>query len=189
MMEVEFSCGETVTNAAKFLQGIAPAKGMFNGQFLECSDSKQSVDDIVKAWNDRQKKHYEEYRKSPEYKKRKDEEAEELKAKQSFVNDMFAELKQTENSKRLTMEWFAEFSQIADHIGLKYNRGVLINHLKSLGIKPSMNTDDNYDHKSITNRIGYVLGQALSNLANGMPPHPIIKKFSDEIIADLNKID
>lgn len=185
MKVIEFMGGTSVEEAAAELIRKAPAKGMFNGVYLACNDRSQGSASVISAWRKEMDAKSEAYKKSPEYKEQQLKRKIKAEKNQLLIDGMMSRLNHSKANPIATLKWLAEFSQVADDNRMKYSKSALIKHLVSMRVSPNMNTGDAYDSSDINNRVHYVLGQALDNLMNDMPPHPICKKFADEILADL----
>ncbi len=154
----------------------------FNG--IDVTVTPTSDPDAVYAvWRGELDRRADEYRNSPEG-RRSAQEAEERKQHcQREVDRLLANVPQELDQ---LVPWLAEFSDVGDHVGVVYDQDALIATLLSYGYAPNAHvTKDKKAVKHWTKQQHgeYIVGQALSCLQHGMPPHPITQNFAEEYLA------
>ncbi len=128
----------------------------------------------------------EEYRNSPEGIRNAEEAKEGFNHAQAKVNLM---LERIPLDLDLLVPWLVEFAEAADHIGVEYDREKFIRYLETSGYSDKAHTNKSKlaGFKAHTNNwtsreMGeYIVGQAISCVKSGMPPHPgLTKRFAED---------
>lgn len=78
------------------------------------------------------------------------------------------------------VKWIGEFSSINDNAALTFDKGAIVEVLKAAGYKRGENVSNPAVH---TDRLAFerwLVGQAMGNLEDGLPIHPIAQKFAGD---------
>lgn len=113
------------------------------------------------------------------------ERAREIAQKQSEIDTLMAGVTLTTNLDEI-LYWFEQFTPLADDISVSYDGAAIVQFLENNGYVENEGVGESKEHfKNKVNLGRYIVGQCLSSLKIGMPPHPICVKF----IEDYNNIE
>lgn len=146
-----------------------------------------TAEEAEEAWRAGMAANAEKYRNSPEGKKSAQEAKERAENAQLNVNRLLTQLDgYVDPSTSQIVAWVAEFSEHADHIAVKYSKTDLIAKLEGFGYvagahvaktAPEKRAAKNWKRQTMGE---YIIGQAISCLKSGMPPHPVMQKFAED---------
>lgn len=105
----------------------------------------------------------------------------------TLVNDLPRVLMERRDA---LMRWLAMFAEAADDVGVVRKLPVVIAALEGAGYSSNdaLGLDKReYDKPAIM--CAYIVGQALSCMKNGMPPHPMTGSFVERYFASVSRLD
>lgn len=167
--------------------GVTVTLRNFNGVDVTVAPTA-TIEEVETVWQSAMDRIAEEYRNSPAGRKEAREAKERLKHSQHECDRLLAQLESYDDHPATDkiVAWVAEFSEYADHIGVKYDMAALISKLEQFGYVANAHVaKSNREKKNVKNLsrqvMGeYIIGQAISCIKNGMPPHPVVMRFAKE---------
>lgn len=154
-----------------------------------------------KGWEAECTSQSEAYYASDEYKQSVIErEAERVKA-QDEVNRLLIELPKAFESKKAesVLDWLAQFTPLADNGGVYFSIPGLANDLKGAGyVSGAWSSKENGPQMAAARaaiaaskqaEAEYIIGQAISCLDAGMPPHSVLNTFVDRYYGKKNDVE
>ena len=133
------------------------------------------------------------YRQSDEYRRQQRERQERLQENQKLVSAMM-EHRRFETLES-TLDWLEKFTPAADDIDVKFSLLELADALTAAGYVKSEFVGDQYRERleRDADAMGrYIVGQVISCLEHGMPPHPMATTFIErwrKTIAELRQAE
>lgn len=181
------SCGEHINTACREATRIARKNGLpvtfeFNGVKLTATPDRAAAD-IVADYNRETERRAEEYRNSEEGRlaaARREKQIYELGAKADWL---LGEVDKVLAMKRLNkvMDWLKEFVPVADDISVTFDKKALAAKFEEAGFMENEGVGQKPEWFSTRERMGrYIVGQVISMLKAGMPPHPMTVRFVDK---------
>ena len=180
------SPGTHIRNAATKARCMAtknrrPVRFKFNDVVLTAT-RKTSVDSLLWTFGLVMSQHAQQYRNS-----RRGREAEARRKQQiidaqhrvdHLLNTLDASI---QNGLDDTVLWLSRFSEVSDDCGVRYSTFDVSQKFVDAGYSENQHVgrpqEDFHDRQTMGE---YIVGQAISCLRNGMPPHPITTKFADQ---------
>ncbi len=153
----------------------------FNGVKLTASP-KTSPATLRWAFDNELERKAAAYRNSPEGRAAAQDRNDELIVKQVTIEHLIANMDFSTHDK--TMTWLRQFAEVADDVGVSYDKAPIIFNLTIAGYKENDECGrpkEDYSNREIMAK--WIAGQALNCLNMGMPPHPITEKFVGEYFA------
>lgn len=154
----------------------------FNG--ITVTATPQSSPASIEAdWNSKMEADSKAYRESPEYAAAQQRRAEQVKTSQNVVNCFIDGIEQVlaTCSTDDILKYFKPFVEAADDVDVKFDKSKLSDLLEQYGYKDGMHVgkpqEDFNDKETMAQ---YILGQVVSCLRRGMPPHPITNSFIEK---------
>ncbi len=170
-MSIEDAAADLATIVSKYGE---PASMTFNEIFVT-ADVGATAESIAGAWWAETNRRAQAWKESPKGKAAAAERVEEIRTKQARVDELMAALPAGEAA---WMEWVHEFAQVADDIGVHFDRGALADALERAGWVANAEVGRPREHFQTRPAVArYIMGQAISCLRAGMPPHPITLTF------------
>lgn len=126
------------------------------------------------------------YHESPEYAAEQQRRAETVKTSQNVVNcfmDGIEHVLATCSTDGI-LKYFKLFVNAADDVGVNFDHNKLADLLEQYGYKDGMHVgkpQEAFDDKETMAQ--YILGQVVTCLRRGMPPHPITNSFIEKYFA------
>ena len=188
MLEFKPECGSWIGTACEKAVQMArsqnqPVKFEFNGIEVVANpnDDPESIHSI---WNEKQEERTAKYHASDEYKEQQNKRRQEVTAKQEIV-DRLVRIVGRIHSEEEWMKWAAKLAGSADDCEVKLNNDELFIELKRHGWVPNANVSEDPKIRAelATNKTmmaEYIMGQVMSFLSKGMPPHPMTMTFVDK---------
>lgn len=100
---------------------------------------------------------------------------------QRKVNELIEKLPEVVSNMDATVQWLADFCQPADHIDVTYDTEAILGALRGAGYVEGFGVGNPSGWFSTKDRMGrYIIGQGISCLADGMPPHGITITFAEK---------
>ena len=185
-------CGTELTTAIRHARALAKRQRArvqlpFNGVLLWVTP-KKSPATILWEWTLANSRLMSRYHQSAAYQRQQTERAAEIARKQTLVTRLVAALPSVLAcpERSWLMLWLDVFTYNADDMAVLFNHQALAVQLETAGYV--VNQHVGAPKASFTNRRvveQYILGQVLNCLHEGMPPHPITRKFIDQYFAQL----
>lgn len=100
---------------------------------------------------------------------------------QAATDELMAQLPDCLNSLESAVRWCAKLSNAADHVGVYWEPGVAADALEMAGYKLNAHVGESRETLEASRQLlgEYLIGQAISCLRGGMPPHPVIATFAE----------
>jgi hypothetical protein len=186
MITYEPYAGELIGNACQTAVTMAnesndTVKYNFNGIELFIPPGS-NPSDIVNMYHDLSDKRYKN-RESPKGIQAKKDRDAEIKRNQATIDKLCQcqqNLLATEDMAAI-MAWLREFTDGADDNGVTFDKMAVYDAFIRNGYR--LNAHVGRPREDFTNKTvmaEYIIGQAMSCLASGMPPHPVALKFIDD---------
>lgn len=126
------------------------------------------------------------YRESPEYAAEQRRREDQVKTGQNAVNCFMEGIEQVlaTCSTDDILKYFKPFVKVADDVGVNFDHNKLADLLEHFGYKDGMHVgkpQEAFDDKETMAQ--YILGQVVSCLRRGMPPHPVTNSFIERYFA------
>lgn len=114
------------------------------------------------------------YQKSPEGIAAKKKRAAEIIQKQHSIDKALTSLKSVIGDPDKLMHWIKSFADNSDDIDVKFSKSMLADELEAAGYINNEHVGQKPKWFSTRERMSrYIIGQAISCLRSGLPPHPI----------------
>lgn len=188
MVTYEPSAGERIGHACVEAVRIAktnlqPCVFTFNGIEL-VADVDSSPSRLIESWRGQLEQRQAEYRNSPEGIQAAANRAAAIVKKQAALDATVAALPKilrTDNHLDAVVRWIKELIDPADDVATKWNPQEVADQLEAAGYVENEHVGQKPEWFNARERMGrYVIGQAISAMRLGMPPHPVAYKFIDE---------
>lgn len=105
-----------------------------------------------------------------------------LASAQKTLDALIADMGDMSDPKR-AVAFVRDLASVADDVGLVWNKKSVARRLKSAGWVASANRGNAFRADDRENVAGWIVGQALSMMRNGMPPHPMLADFAEKWLA------
>jgi hypothetical protein len=186
--EIEYTatCGEHIDTSIKNACALAVNKNKnvffnFNDDTIRVTPNSD-VQEIKREREERLIKKQKEYESSDEFKNIKIKAELDLASTQIQIGSLINLLL---NDKVVTldelMKWLKKFADVADRIGVTYNKTELIDWFTKNGYVMGYGVGQPPEFFETKERLGrYIVGQAMSCLNSGMGPHPVTINFVDK---------
>lgn len=186
-MTYEPRAGENFDYSAKEAIRLAAANDAtvqfsFNGVSLKAEATTDPAD-LKKAFFKAMEDESKAYANSPQAKADAAREAAEVKNTQATLDKLASSLDGAlAGGLTETIKWVKDYANNADDNRVNNHRQEVLGKLKAAGFKANEYTGDKFvkGNKEILGR--YILGQVVSNMEGGMPPHPIASKFAQDYL-------
>ncbi len=158
-----------------------PVRMKFNGHRFRVT-KRLSMDHLVNLYWHQSSASNLRYRMSPESIAYEIKRKADIIAAQKRIDDLMDVLPfiSIENVDVLMM-WIKDFVKDADDIAIRFDYDKIIRGLESMGYVEDFGVGESKEFFNMTrNMAGWIVGQAISMLKGGMPPHPMLKKFVDD---------
>lgn len=190
MHKMDFTCGTHISEAC--VKAIDMANQLhdviefeFNG--IPISVGEMETADVVEIrWIVESDKRQEAYRQSPEYKAQQEKRKSDVIYASRIVSRLVedAEVIPIQNEWEW-LEWAVNLAKFADDVVVYFHPHSLALTLQQRGWVRNAHVTDSEDvkeqmKKDKTMMAQYIMGQVVSCLANGMPPHQIVIRFVEE---------
>jgi len=181
---LEASVGEHIDNYAERVAQAALNSDvvvMFNGIEFTLPKGEHDSADITEKWKKLSDERDEKYLNSPEGKVATEAGKRDIKEKQEKINELTKQLDTLDFSDvKEVLEWCVAFQGPSDRIGVKKNKNKIISKFAEYGYFPGVNTGSRYKAEDRENSARYIIGQALSGIADIGAIHHVINRFYDE---------
>ncbi len=177
----EATIGSNITNVAAECSYLASETGWtvkfeFNGtnNTVKPGDSPETIEAGFMAAIEQSRL---DYANSPEGKLREQQRQQEIAARQKCANELINSLPDVLADLDKLLSWLTAWMDATDDVGVKVDQVEVASKLESVW---KCNAHVGKDKSEFTNKkvMGeYLVGQAISCMQNGMPPHPVLKKF------------
>lgn len=155
--------------------------GTFNDVKVITTKSS-TVDSIVRDFHARMDNNGYEYRQTDEYKKQvaaREKELNELNTKAKYMMKKFGKI--DKQNKLELINWLDEFQPLSDHIGVTYDRCLLISELQKAGYIAGMNCNtDGFTISTTDEYADWLIGQCLDGLEKIGAIHQVVHRFAEE---------
>jgi len=177
-------CGTHIRKASETARRMAvtnclPVRFKFNDVVLTAT-RKTSVASLLWTFDLVTSQHAQSYRKSKRgieaARRRKQQIADKQQAVDHLINTLEASIA---NGLSDVVLWLSRFSEVADDVDVAYSEEIIIQALKSAGYVADQHVGrpkEDFTNKQLLGE--YIVGQAISCLEGGMPPHPITQTFA-----------
>lgn len=187
-MKVKTLPGDFITGAIKKAHKLAQKHNQavsfdFNGEVVWVGprDTPQAV---LEAWEDRRDAEARASRASPAYVRRQTEQAERTRANQEEVNALLLKFDDAlAGGPFRVLEWLRDFIPPADFGDVLIPTTRLAQKLARLApANTNVGRKDLLEPGNETDAALWVIGQAVSALEGGMPPHPMMGEWASRLI-------
>lgn len=183
-MEVSFSPGMHIDDAAKKLCEVARQDGSAQGSFNEIrlSAAKTTTPEtVVEQYRLRCEAATKAYRKSPEGIAAAERSNEDRRAKQNIHDNLMDRLSSLDwGSETAILDWLCEMQEPTDRIGVLIRKETIAATFAKHLYVPKMDCDVDYKKGDRFSEFRYLVGQALDGIVNGPAIHSILHKFTAE---------
>lgn len=157
----------------------------FNG-IKVIATPKSSPASLEADWNSQMEASRKAYKESPEYAAEQQRRAEAVKTSQNVVNCFMDGIEQVlvTCSTDDILKYVQPFVGASDDVDVSFDKAKLADLLEQYGYKDSMHVGkpkEAFDDKETMAQ--YILGQVVTCLRSGMPPHPITNSFIEKYFA------
>lgn len=141
-----------------------------------------TVDSIVSDYHAQLDNSDYEYRQTTEFKEKMEAREKELKELNEKARDMMVKFEKINKRNKLDLiNWLEEFQPLADHVGVTYDRCLLISELQKAGYIAGMNCKrDNTMQSTSDEYADWLIGQCLEWLEEYMTIPQSVPKFAEE---------
>jgi hypothetical protein len=172
-VEIQAGPGEHISSAIERMIAQAPSYCVFNDTRVEALPG-ETPDEIYARWTAERARAQAEYERSDEYRKREQERQAEIDRDNALVSKALISLGSLDfQDLGAVLAWIDRIADATDHRGVYKDE--LIDRMTTVfaehGLLPDMNLGDAFDAKDRDNVARYLIGQALSFLAE--PPYAI----------------
>lgn len=168
------ACKEAVAQATRINQNVS---FLFNGVQLVATPNTIPAD-LEAEYSKQIHANADRYAASPEGQAAEVERKRRLISAQNRVDALMAKLNDVYTNERELMRWLGQFASSADHVGVKWDQKRLAKTLRKAGYKAGDACGLNKsEYRKPRTMARYVVGQVLSCLDHGMPPHPMTEDF------------
>lgn len=149
----------------------------FNGVNLKVTKDS-SAELVAKWWDDEMERQRQEYRASKEYKDMCSARESKRALDQAKIDEMVERLEKIRMSEDDLVAWVGKFADINDDIGLNIHSRTVVKALTDAGYRRNecVGFEEVKTVKTVFAK--WLIGQAIDNLENGMPIHPIASNFA-----------
>jgi hypothetical protein len=177
--------GTDIADACRVAVHLAGAEGRpvafrFNGVDMLASPG-ESPWTVAGRWHDETERRAEAYRSSPEGQRAAAEAEGRRRHAQRRTDNLMARLPGVTRDLGALVRWCVELSRAADHVGVQWGRDAAVAAIEAAGYREDAHVGRHPRGFADRQVMGeYLVGQSLSCMRKGMPPHPIIDKFARE---------
>jgi hypothetical protein len=181
--------GEHLIQAARWATALARSyRALVRFQFNDCTlvaTPKKSPCTIAWEFDLACDRAHSKWKNSAEGQRQLAARAEQIKARQQLADCLTSQLPdRIAGGLDALMEWVREVQPVADDIAVDYDAGQILQLLLEAGYKADRFVGQPRDSFNTRARLGgYIIGQVISALQKGMPPHPICLQFIDRYFA------
>lgn len=171
--------------ASKAINNNSEVEFEFNG--IKVRATPQSSPASLEAdWDAQMESSRKAYKESPEYAEAQERRAEAVKSSQNVVNCFMDGIEQVlaTCSTDSLLKYVVPFVEAADHVAVTFDQAKLADMLEHYGYKDGMHVgkpQEAFNDKEMMAQ--YIMGQVVSCLRRGMPPHPITNSFIEKYFA------
>jgi hypothetical protein len=171
-------------------QRIANAVGVrvkfeFNGATVVARPYVTNPDFLYKSWDIEMQRRRQDYLSSDEYRQYKAEQEANNKRDQAIIDGLLLTLPEAVNDRVTLLKWLRDYTTVADNASLTTQLNNVNMTLKSAGYvagayvgqKELIDADKNV-------HADYIIGQAMSCMDSGLPPHPILISFVNKFFGE-----
>ena len=186
MRNYEPHAGESISHATEVAckmatDGNEPVEIVFNKVKLFVRPGA-NPDHICEIYSRECDERAEQYRNSDEGRAADARREAEVVAKQAAVDALL--VTRSFSSLRSTVEWFDKLTPLADDVRVRLPTEQLVAELEAVGYESNACCDLPKERYTESKVMGvYIVGQVLSCMKKGMPPHPVTNKFAKEYLA------
>jgi hypothetical protein len=179
--------GTSITTACAEASALALATNKevpfdFNGVTVTAAPGK-SVESLEKQWQSGMDERAAKWKASPECKKQEAAMQEAIARAQSNIDALMASMPVCSDMDGV-MEWCKNFATHADWIGIKYDKEIILNHLRNGGyVENDLVGQPPESFNNRKNMGRWIIGQVMECLSTGMPPHPVTVSFVEKYFA------
>lgn len=182
----EPGAGEHISTACRKAAEIAGRRGLtvqfrFNDVDVAVAPGErpEAAED---RWNIERDRQTEAWRASPEGRRAEAEAEERRRDCQRRTDALIVRLPGVVKELGPLVRWCVELSRAADHVGVRWSPSAVADAIEAAGWRRDAHVGRaEAEFRGEPTMLGeYVVGQALSCLGHGMPPHPIVEKFARE---------
>ena len=179
-------CGTHIRVASETARKMAIANNCsvrfkFNDVYLVAT-RKTSVTSLLWTFDLVMNQHSQTYRKSKRYAEQERRRKQKLADDQQTVNHILNTLDASiANGLSDVVLWLSRFSEVADDCGLVYSEHEMAQKLTAAGYVNGQHCgrpQSDFDNRQVLGE--WIVGQAISALEHGLPPHPITQKFAEQ---------
>jgi len=192
-IEIEVLCGDRIQSAIERALALSSQNHGddvtfdFNGVDM-CVNDKMTPDDAYHQFTEGLKKNAEAHRNSPKGKKSEAEQQRKIQYEQDVIDDLLEMLPHIlEQDLDAVVKWVGKFAALNDNINLKFDRQGLADIFKQAGFKSNayVGDPDVKDLRDLDKSAHWLVGQAIDNLEQGMPIHPMASHFAEKYLKAL----
>lgn len=184
MIEVHFTAGTHIAEAAKQLVAAATERGNAFGHFNDVqlnATASSTEQGIVEDFHAESVRRQAEYEKSPAGIKAKADAEQRRRDLQATHDRLMAQLPTLDlRDQAAVLDWLCAMQEPTDRIGVIVRKDTIVGAFKKAGFEPNVNTGKDYKPGDRDNMFRYLVGQALAGLSEGPAIHGILHKFADE---------
>lgn len=187
MKTLELLGGEHIDNACKEACALAIQSGedvgfSFNGQDVVATP-KSSWQEVAKDWSDKMDASSKAYRESSEGLLSAAKREQDIAEKQKRIDLQILSLDQVCYTGSLddVLNWLEPFTKDADDVGVKVNYNSIVSVFLSAEYENNWGVGKPPEFFNTKENMGnYIIGQAISCMKSGMPPHHICLTFIEK---------
>lgn len=179
---LDVQCGCDVAAACRVSASLARVTGMrvpfnFNGAEVVARPNSRVID-LYDGWHAEMDRKRQEYEASDEYKQMVAQQKAENERDQAIIDGLLSTLDEAVKDKDTLLRWLSDFAAVADNVNMNYPRQAINDTLKAAGyvanafVGKKEEIAANKDAEAL-----YIIGQAISCMDSGMPPHPVLITF------------
>jgi len=174
---INFACKEAVAMA---VNNKCHVKFNFNGINLEATPNCTPTR-LISQFHTELDENARKYEESPEGIAHAKYQEEKKVENQIKIDKLIGKLSGVVSNRDKLMKWMGEFTECADQIGTKFDEQPLVAQLESVGYSDGQFTGNPPEWFNTKERMaGYLIGQAINCLNQGMPPHPMVGRFVED---------
>lgn len=185
MYWIESGWGEHITKFCSRLSRLAlqmkdRVAGEFNGVTLVATPAT-TAENLETEFHKQLRINQENYEKSPEYAKWKEERAQKLAETNNKAAELMTQLEFLNwSSYAKILDWLCNIQPIADHTGVTLDRNKIISEFIKHGFETNVNTGKNFVESDPDNHARYLIGQALDGFQQVGAPHGVLISFAEK---------
>lgn len=187
-MKVKTLAGDSITGTIQKAHKLAqqhnqPVHFDFNGEtiWVTPQDTPQA---LLEAWEDRRDAEVRAHRASAAYVRNQTERAERARFNQEEINVLLPQLDDAlAGGPFRVLEWLRDFIPLGDHVDVLIPTTRLAQKLARLApANTNVGRKDLLEPGNETDAALWVIGQAVSALEEGMPPHPMMGEWASRLL-------